>query len=581
MEAINEDPEHDRPHHPERNGQKAEKRKRKLEGLENLREPATKKSRGILQRPGRDIAGATSKKPRATKQNLARGPSEDGKNILSPKDAEVYRCPAASRKTKVAEPRSNSLRVDAEAIGKHEDTDAVPKMCERSAKPNEAKGKIPRSTKIAQEPVGLDFENTGGLSKQQMDDTAEVAQAVAPARKRKKRRSIGQQSMKRVKPSAKREPPSHPKSSHETSDLVNELLESTIEVVPEKSRTRPVVPRNHAGVPKSEMSEVVQDPPVQVGDVVSECQDSTTLVDSTTAPGLPETTKQLPTSSKPRRKRRPLTQVRRPRKQANASKDAQEEVVKPKSDGEPEGFHLGVQLAEGSEPDSGLQPRKPLSNITNVAPAVIGQRKNLGSTEGSSQVSAPTKKRGRPRKDPTTDASQVLKPRDTATKRARKPKKTANAQKIRSVDKLTTAAPKSNVPPKESNQVSHDAPTQSLPNDLDDDSDDPLSGATTIRPNKPTVARTCLPLGTLPTKPTKQISTQDFHFDGLTGKIPSPRQDLQPKQRPLTPKKKRQAEEKQKETEQKETEQKEIEELLGSIKKAVQRGREISAAEKT
>ena len=426
-------------------------------------------------------------------------------------------------------------------------------------------------------------------SRKEPAPTAEqVATAVAPARKRKKRKSIGQQSTKRAKkvvPNA-RQRTTGSRANHETSDLVNELLEDTIELAPEmldtgKLQALDSVDRDCTGQLKNDMQHPAPSAPTETS-----CQGPRTVKDLNTTldPPNKETEQQL--KPKPRRKRRSITQARKSKPKPGMKNDVQE--------GPPEEIDVAPNFNAASSAtsvsSSRIRRRKPLSNITNLTPDLAKAETTTAPAKEKTQPPAPPKKRGRPPKNLVTNKGDTSASGNNLKQPAPMSEPIEPSSTKPAAASTTTAKPPAK--PRKILKALQDPirrvvklPVRSRLDDLDSDSDDPLSGASFVRLKKTfkpvKVAARCSPElrekhiarpGTSAEIAESEAKlTKMMNGDSILHKPAKPTQRAK---QISTPQGKSIEDEKRRETE-----QKEIEGLLSSIGKAVKRGRAMAASE--
>ena len=421
---------------------------------------------------------------------------------------------------------------------------------------------------------------------EQAPTAQQVVAVAAPTRKRKKRKSIGQQTTKRAKkvvPNA-RQRTKDSRANHETSDLVNELLDDTIELAPQitgKLQTLERIDRDLTGQTEDEMQHAAPSAPTETS-----CPDPKTVNDPNTTFDPPNKKTEQPLKPKPRKKHRSITQARRSNPKPGMKNDVQE--------GPPEEIDIAPQLNAASSAtlvtSRKNRGRKPLSNITNLTPDLAKAETVTAPAKEITQPPAPPKKRGRPPKNPVTDngdtsasgndikkpppMSESLEtsstgPAAASTKTAKPPAKPRKSQKtlqdpIRRVVKL---------------------PVRSHVDDLDSDSDDPLSGASFVRLKKTFKPVKVAARGS-PDRRERHISCPETSAEIPESKakitkmmkgesiLHKPAKPTQRAKQIATPQGKSVEDEKRREAE-----QKEIEGLLSSIGKAVKRGRAMAASE--
>ena len=422
--------------------------------------------------------------------------------------------------------------------------------------------KAERATKLQQKPAKLSKRRTGNSEENDFIMEAEPAEdlvdhevidkkepavdesapAMAPVKKRRKRKSIGRLSTKRARQPSHVSPQktSSSRSNHSTSDLVNELLDSTINSSPKKPIKEPQHARNP--VKSSEaMSSTNSRPDALDGpDLALEGNDLTKSPSVVSKPATAVSEK--PAKSKPRKKRRSITQVTRPRKRAAVEVTPQDEVPPRAAEVDAEPDHVTIASKVDKKPTGNQTGRNPLANITNSIPDPVVARSKTDSLEDSAQDSASVKRKGRPRKNLTTDKNERSKSQTVVTKPDTKPRSAAALPtKPRTILKKIAKAPAKHLKaPKPSTSVTVNASTGSLVDDPALDSDDPLSGPSNVRFKK-----TLKPVDRFAQVPSENIQ--------------------------LTPQRKGPENGKRKELE-----QKEIEMLLGSIRKGVKSGRAMA-----
>ena len=417
--------------------------------------------------------------------------------------------------------------------------------------------KAERAPKLQQQPAKSSKRRTGNSEEKNLITEAEPAEnlvdhevidekdpaadestpAIAPVKKRRKRKSIGRLSTKRVRQTSHVSPQKtgNLMSNHSTSDLVNELLDSTINSSPQKPIKEPQHARNPVNskaVPSTNSRPFALDGP----DPALEGND---LTKSTSVVSKPATTvSEKPAKSKPRKKRRSITQVTRPRKRAAVEVNPQDEVPPPAAEVDAEPNHVTIASKVDKKPTANQTGRNPLSNITNSIPDPVVARTKTDSLEDSAQDSASVKRKGRPRKNLTADKNERSKSQTIVTNPDTKPRSAAALPtKARTTLNKTKVPAKPIKAPKSSTAVTVNASIGSLVDDPALDSDDPLSGPSNVRFKK-----TLKPVDRF-----AQVASENIQ---------------------LTPQRKGLGNGKRKELE-----QKEIEMLLGSIRKGVKSGR--------
>ena len=372
----------------------------------------------------------------------------------------------------------------------------------------------------------------------------ERASAMTPVKKRKKRKSIGQLSKRRARLSTHVSPQKNAdlRSNHSTSDLVNELLDSTINSSPKKSIKETQNARNQSKSSKIMPSTHSRSLGLDEPELAREGNDLTEPMSVESKP-VTALSKQ-PAKSKPRKKRRSITQVKKPRKRVVFEVNSQDEVPPRALEVDTESDRVTLASNIEKNPTSSHTGRNPLSNITNSMPDPVVARTKTDSTEKSTEDSAAVKRKGRPRKNlTTTDKSERSKSQTAVTRPDTKPRSAAALPtKPRMTRNKTEKVPaKATKAPKSSTSVTVSASTGPLVDDPALDSDDPLSGPSNVRFKK-----TLKPVDGF-----AQVSSENIQ---------------------LTPQRKGPENGKRKELE-----QKEIEMLLGSIRKGVKSGRAMAA----
>ena len=425
---------------------------------------------------------------------------------------------------------------------------------------------------------------------QQTPTTGQAALAVAPTRKRKKRKSIGQQPTKRGKkvvPIA-RQTTTNSRANHETSDLVNELLDDTIEVAPEKldieePQTLKSSNRGSTGQLKNDLGHLAPSAPGKASR-----QGPRTVNDLDTTLNPPIKKSEQPDQPKARKKRRSITQARKSKPKTATQNEALEGPPKA-IDSAPKPTTI-IPSSATSVPSNRVLGRKPLSNITNLTPDLAIAETITAPAKETIQPPAPPKKRGRPPKNPITDAGNTSASGNDIEKPAPVSESlTASSTRPTAASKKTAKAP---TKPRGILKALKDpiprvvqATVRSQLDDLDSDSDDPLSGASAVRLKKTfkpvkIVARdsnelrerhTTHPETNANSPDSKPKLSTTMKGERVSNKLAK---TTHPAKHVSTPQKKSIEDEQRKEAE-----QKEIEGLLNSIGKAVKRGRAMAAVE--
>lgn len=552
-------------------------KKRKLEEVVNLEEPVTKKKRKPTQKLHKEANSMTRKgrtrklESVSMKLNEGLGPVEDCPPGEEATHAEDVPATESMNEAKGLNPRASVARNRVNEASMPLKPTRLPKQ---TSKPKEKKGQTLTKRKRGE---GTEF--AGAVIDQKSLDghqpsTKEMAPEIAPVRKRKKRKSTGQLFTRRPKRPSLGSPETGSSSGRKdtTSDLVNELLESTIvssprkrtkgfEQVPKLAKTSQVRPKRNA-----------EHFGAKAPDVVSEDQASANEVSIALEPA---TKISVPTAkTKPRKKRRSITQQRKPRIKVATDVKVQEPDLpqSPKANGQ----SLATAPPILTNADAEIRERQPLANITNSVSGLTLVQTESEPTEISNEVAAPTKRRGRPRKEPTLQNGDTSESRNSMIKPAAKPRKAKLLpKKLRTGPIKVTRAP---VEPrkilKHPNPVTVIHSTQALPDDPDADSDDPLSGPSNVKYKKPIkyhMDELAQDVPEIPEKKAKDLGMIMKAAKGNKASILKGRDVPKPREEP-TPQKKGIDDEKRKAIE-----QEEIEELLGSIGKAFKRGREMAA----
>ena len=533
----------------------------------------TKKNRKPTQKL-RKKATAVIQKGRTRKPNSA----SESDELLGP--VEAY--PAAEKATN-AESVPATGPID-EAKGLNPGSSVPRKPANETSKPTRLqkqpnKPKEKKGQKLTKRKRGDEIELAGAVVDQgspgrNEPSTKAVAPAIAPVKKRKKRKSVGQLVQRRPKrPSIESlDKGSSSERKDTTSDLVNELLKSTILSSPRKrtkdSEQVPKLVKTSRVRPKRNAEHLAAKAP----DVVPEEQASTNEAKTALEPATETFVPVVKT--KPRKKRRSITQQRKPRLKVSTDAKAEEAGLPKSPKADAQSLIIAPPTSIIVEPKP--QERQPLSNITN---SVSGQ--TLVQTEPEptgilNGVAAPAKRRGRPRKEPTLQNGETSESRDSIVKPATKPRTTKPLPK-----KLKTGATKvTKAPIRPRKILKHPAPvtviqsTKALPDDPDADSDDPLSGPSNVKYKKPIMYHMDELAQDVPETFEKEANDAGVISKPAKGnKASMQKGKAMPKRgEELTPQKKGVDDEGRKAVE-----QEEIEELLGSIGKAFKRGREMAA----
>ncbi|KAL8824445.1 MAG: hypothetical protein Q9191_005055, partial [Dirinaria sp. TL-2023a] len=391
-------------------------------------------------------------------------------------------------------------QVNEEAIGAEEsqengqsrtDDDHRPGQRKRVTKP-----KAPRDPKAPKQ-----MNHVPAISK----ETTEASAGAAPTKKRKKRRSIGQQSMKAKKR----------RSSESTKDLLPKMEISN------SPPAGPEPPGLHAGIPQNRLGNST--PPVGIETAspqvdFNQATPNVALGASEYPPHVRVTQEKKilrtepQTKAKPRKKRKPIAQVRRPKKPLRKdSTDAvpQTHAVTDKHKQVPS------TLASISVTQPKGRPRKPLANVTNVTKDVKAKSSNPNSKEdAASRMIEPNCKTLKitqppaPPENPSTGLSEtrdkpvIGTPQDrhdeshpnAPPKPRGRPRKQPQTAPPPSSNKKPLPKPQApSKPPKRATKPSKPAPPASVPITVyrpdppttnDSDSDDPLSLSAHYPPKK-------------------------------------------------------------------------------------------------
>ena len=530
-------------------GKKINSRKRKLDGVGDSEEPITRRKRRPAQnlRDGGNAAMQRdrTRKPKSTTTAASRDTLAHMGNT-SPEDDTTNDSQATSRVENV-KVRNLGTKIHRKIV------DSVAKAGQRS-KPHQQPVELSKERDGNPEEGDLVIEAKPAASlvdhevtDEQEPAADESAPVMAPVRKRRKRKSITQLlSKKRARQPTHVSPQKtvSSRSNHSTSDLINELLDSTINSSPQKPSKEPEQTRNivksSKAMPSTNSRRSVLDEP----DLAVEGND---LTKSTSIVSKPATAEPEQTAEpKPRKKHRSITQIKKPRKRVAVEADPEDEVPLRASEVDAESNHVTIASNTDTKTMGNHTGRSPLSNITNSIPDPVVDRTKTESTGNSTQDPAAVKKKGKSRRNPTTDKNERSKSRPIVTKPDTKTTSAATAlltKPRKTLNKTAKAPAKPIKAPKSSTSVTVIASTESLVDDPALDSDDPLSGPSNVRFKKSFK------------KPA----------DGFARVSSS--ENIQ-----LTPQRKHSEDRKRKELE-----QKEIEMLLGSIGKGVRSGRAMAA----
>ena len=616
-------------------GNSASVNKRKHEEGTNLEEPATKKKRKATPKHGSQIPKpAASKTTERIPNNVGDafrdiGTKDDAIRDVETKESTTKRKRKVMPLRRLRETKSSitasidripeleegtSLKKGITEDGRMEDI-CLPEISgtlqnqeatgakaidKEVSRPGRTKGEIGRSNiKAKKKPSQRKQDHDANAHQEDMDKeslgqqipTAEqAAPAVAPTRKRKKRKSIGQQTTKRAKKVVPNAPQrtTDSRTLHETSDLVHELLDDTIEVAPEnleieEPQTAESFNRVSTEQPENGSQHAAPSAPGKASR-----QNLRSVNDFDTTLNPPTKKSEQLNKPKPKKKRRSITQARKPKPKKVTQNDAQEDSPEA-TDSAPKPTAVSPSPAT-SVPSSRVSGRKPLSNITNLTPDLAIAETITAPAEEKIQPLAPPKKRGRPPKNPITDTgntstsgNDIEKPAPvsellaaSSTRPSVAPKKTAKASaKPRGILKAF----------KEPISTVFEAPVRSQIYDLHSDSDDPLSGASAVRLKKNFKAAKIV------ARDSNELRERHITRSEANVHVPHSIPKLSTTMRGerisnelaktthrakhvSTPQKKSIEVEKRKEAE-----QKEIEGLLSSIGKAVKRGRALAAVE--
>ncbi|KAG7005624.1 hypothetical protein G7Y79_00018g044310 [Physcia stellaris] len=557
-------------------GEAVDSRKRKLEETVDREQPLTKKKRKTTQKLRKEDTAIT-RKGRHRKPKSA---STESDEPLGPMEA----CPPGEKATN-AEVLPATGSID-EAKGQKPGPDVTRKLRNETSMPSKPirlpkqphKPKEKKGQKLTKQKRGEETELAGaevdqGSLRRNEPSTQAVAPAIAPVKKRKKRKSVGQLFTQRPKRPSVGSPDKSSSSGRKdtTSDLVNELLESTIvssprkrtkdsEQVPKLAKTSRVRPKRNAEHVAAKIPDVVPEDQASTNEVKTALEQAT----ETSVPII---------ETKARKKRRSITQQRKPRiKVATDVKIQEADSKRPKA--EAQSIATAPPISKTIEPEP--RQRQPLSNITNSISGLTLVQTEPEGTGILNEVAAPAKRRGRPRKGSTLQNADTSESRDSIVKPAAKPRITKSLPK-----KLVTGPTKvTKAPIRPRKILKHPTPitvinsTKALPDDPDADSDDPLSGPSNVKYKKPIKYHMDELAQDVPETLEKEANDPGMIPKAAKGnKASTQKGKAIPKRgEELTPQKKGVDDEKRKAIE-----QEEIEELLGSIGKAFKRGREMAA----
>lgn len=558
-------------------GEAVHSRKRKLEETVDIEEPVMKKKRKPTQKLRKE-ATAMTRKGRPRKPKSA---SIESDERLGPMEA----CPAGQKAINADFlPATESID---EAKGLNPGPDVARKPRNETSMPSKPirlqkqpnKPKEKKGQKLTKRKRGEETELAGAVVDQgslgrNEQSTETVAPAITPVKKRKKRKSVGQLFTRRPKRPSIGSPDKCSSSGRKdtTSDLVNELLESTIVSSPRKrtkdSEQVPKLAKTLRVRPKRNAEHVA----AKIPDVVPEDQASTNEVK--TALELASETSVPIIKTKPRKKRRSITQQRKPRIKVATDVKIQEADAPKRPKADAQSLATAPPTSKIVEPEP--RERQPLSNITNSVSGLTLVQTEPERTGVLNEVAAPAKRRGRPRKGSTLQNGDTSESRDSIVKPAAKPRTTEPLpKKLRTGSTKVTKAP---VRPRKI--LKHPTPitvinsTKALPDDPDADSDDPLSGPSNVKYRKPIKYHMDELAQDVPETLEKEANDPGMISKAAKrNKASMQKGKAMPKRgEELTPQKKGVDDERRKAIE-----QEEIEELLGSIGKAFKRGREMAA----
>lgn len=531
-------------------GKTINSRKRKLDRVGDSEEPTTKRKRRPAQNPRKGGNAAMQKdrtrKPRSTTKAAGRDALAHMGNT-SPEDDTASDSQATSR-VETVKVRKPGTKIPRKIVDSAAKVGRAPKLQQQPAKLSKKRTGNPEEMDLIKE-----AEPAVGLVDHEVIDEKESAAgervpAMAPVKKPRKRKAIGQLLTKRARQPTHASPQNtvSASSNHSTSDLVNELLDSTINSSPKKPIKEPQQARNLVKSSKAMPSTNSQHLALDGPDLAVEGND---LTESTSIVSKPATAvSEQAAKPKSRKKRRSVTQVKKPRKRVAFGKNLQDEVLPRAPEVDAESDHVTIVSNIDTKSMGNHTGRNPLSNITNSIPDPVIARTKTDSTENSTQDPAAVEAKGRPRKNPPTAKNERSKSQTVVTKPDAKPTSAAalpTKPRTTTLNKIAKAPAKSIKKASKSSisVTAGNASTGSLVDDPALDSDDPLSGPSNVRFKKSL-------------KP----------VDGFAAQVSSER-NIQ-----LTPQRKGSENRKRKELE-----QREIEMLLGSIGKGVRSGRAMAA----
>ena len=520
-------------------------KKRKLDQVGNSEEPTTKRKRRPAQNSRKKGNAAMQKdrtrKPRSTTTAASRDTlAHMG---ITPAEGDTASDSQVISRVETVKVRNPGTKIPRKTVDSAAKAEPPPKLQQQPAKLSKKTTGNPEEKDVIMETEAAQ----DSVNHEAIDETepaaVERAPAMAPVKKPRKRKAIGQLSSKRAR---KRAPASPQKtvssrSNHSTSDLVNELLDSTINSSPKKPMEEPQHAQNPLKTSTAMQSTNSRLSALDGPDLVLEGNNPTksTSIMSEPATAVSEQT----AKSKPRKKRRSITQIKKPRKRMAVDTN-QDEIPPQMPVVDTESNNVTIPSKIDAKSTGNHAGRNPLSNITNSIPDPVVARTKIDSTENSIQDSAAIKRKGRPRKNPTTDKIQRSKSQTVVSKADTKPGPAATlpTKSGTSPKKIAKVPAKAIKASKSSTSATVNASTGPLVDDPALDSDDPLSG-----PSNVLFKKTLTPVDRF-----AHVSSENIQ--------------LTPQRKGLENGKKR-----------KELEQKEIEMLLGSIGKGVKSGRAMAA----
>ena len=469
-------------------GKKINSRKRKLDRVGDLEEPITRRKRRPAQnrREGGNVAlqRDRTRKPKSTTTAASRDTLAH-MGDTSPDDGTTNDSQATSR-VETVKVRNLGTKNHRKIVDSAAKAGRGPKAHQQPVKLSKERDGNPEEKDLVIEAKPAANLVDHEVTDEQEPAAEEMAPAITPVKKQRKRKPVARRlSKKRARQPTHASPQKtvSSRSNHSTSDLINELLDSTITSSPQKPSKEPEQARNIVKSSKAMPSTNSRRPALNGPDLAVEGSD---LTKSTSIVSKPATAEPEQTAEpKPRKRGRSTTQNKKPRKRVAVETNPEDEVRLRASEVNAESNHVTIASNTDTKTMGNHTGRSPLSNITNSIPDPVVARAKPESTGNSTQDPAAVKKKGRPRRNLTTDKNERSKSQPTIAKPDTKATSAATAlpTKPRTTLNKTAKAPAKPIkaPKSSTSVVTVNASTSALVDDPALDSDDPLSGPSNVR----------------------------------------------------------------------------------------------------